>query len=48
MTQPKIKYLSCLCGAREDDIGQPRPLRCWSCGKRDGMKFYSQMIGKGE
>lgn len=25
--------LTCLCGAREDDIGQPSPRECWLCAK---------------
>lgn len=29
----RIIEIECLCGARETDAGQPRPCKCWSCGK---------------
>lgn len=28
-----VPYLSCHCGAREDDKGGPSPRTCWNCGK---------------
>ena len=31
--KPKIRELSCLCGARETDTGQERPRECWACRK---------------
>lgn len=40
--KPNIRELSCLCGARETDTGQPRPRQCWSCGKPDGMGEFDQ------
>ena len=47
MSKPRIPFLSCLCGAREDDHGQQRNT-CWSCGKQHGMgEFRASQGGEG-
>lgn len=40
--KPKIKEIACLCGARETDLGQPRPRKCWGCGKQHGMGEFDK------
>lgn len=35
----RIKEVSCLCGARERDEGQPRPRECHGCGKKTMGEF---------
>ena len=43
----RIKELSCMCGAREPDKGQPRPRKCWDCKKETMGAFPRPTKGEG-